>query len=196
MLEPETNRSSDAQAIERSLADPSRFEVVFDRHYDTIHRYVARRLGSPVADDLASEVFVQAFTARSRFTAPPGGSCLPWLYGITSNTMRHESRRRLRESRAVRRVTTSGHVQDVSTDVAWSVDAQRRVEESGLIDAMNDLPPDDRETFYLYAVAEASYAEVAEALEVPLGTVRSRLARVRQKLRAALETATGSEEMS
>lgn len=187
-------RRSDAEIILDSLGDPSRFEVVFDRHYDTIRRYLARRVGSTAADDLSAEVFIRAFDSRGRFVAPAGGSCLPWLYGIATNLMRHEFRRRERESRAVRRLAGSGRPDDLAVEVVWRLDAQRRVVDCGLIDAINDLSPDDRETFYLYAVGEASYAEVSEALGIPLGTVRSRLSRVRRNLRSALEAATNHED--
>lgn len=189
-----SGRYSDAEIIQRSLIEPHRFESVFDRHYGTIYRYIARRLDSPGADDLASEVFLRAFDHRDRFVAATHGSCLPWLYGIATNVMRRESRRRYRESKAVRRIGHPSDIPDTAEEVAWSVDARCRVEESGIIDAINNLRDCERETFYLYAIGEASYAEIADTMGVPIGTVRSRLSRVREKLRAQIEATVSPEE--
>ncbi len=72
---------------------------------------------------------------------------------------------------------------DPADDVAWAVDAQRYVAEEGIVDAIASLHPDIRETLYLYALGELTYAEIAETLDVPIGTVRSRLHRARATIR-------------
>ena len=64
---------TDAQIISTSQSDPSRFGEIFDRHFPAIHRYVNRRVGRELADDLASETFSVAFRNRERFDPDPGG---------------------------------------------------------------------------------------------------------------------------
>lgn len=58
---------TDAEAIAASLSEPRAFVAVFDRHFDAIHRYLRRRVGKEIADELASETFAQAFEHRRRF---------------------------------------------------------------------------------------------------------------------------------
>jgi DNA-directed RNA polymerase specialized sigma24 family protein len=74
---------SDAQCAARSLREPKAFEPVFDRHYGGVHRYLHRRAGRELADELAAETFAVAFERRS--SCRSGGSVLPWLYGIATN---------------------------------------------------------------------------------------------------------------
>ncbi len=91
-------RPSDADAIAESLGDPAAFVVVFDRHFDAIRRYVARRLGVDLAADLAAETFMRAFDARRRYDRRRRDA-LPWLYGIAANVVRRELRDEERRSR-------------------------------------------------------------------------------------------------
>lgn len=187
MRSQDLDRCGDDDIISQSLSDPRRFEVIYERHYPSIHRYVTRRLGRDAADDVASEVFLRAFDARHRYRSFGHGTCLPWLYGMASHISSNESRRRLRESKALRRVDGRDSTHDDASIIAWRVDAQRCVEESGIVDAINNLDEHHRETLYLYALADATYAEIAAATDVPVGTVRSRLSRLRVKLRRQLE---------
>ena len=62
-----SGQKSDAELIEESLREPHRFTAVFERHFSAIHRYLARRVGSGPADDLAADVFVVAFQRRGSF---------------------------------------------------------------------------------------------------------------------------------
>ncbi|MEU7401789.1 sigma factor, partial [Streptomyces sp. NPDC044948] len=78
---------SDASVIARSRDDPEAFAVLFDRHADAVHRYVARRLGGEVADDLVAETFTTAFQQRHRYdpARSAGADARPWLLGIATN---------------------------------------------------------------------------------------------------------------
>jgi hypothetical protein len=74
--------SPDATLIERSWTEPERFEEVFDRYYAEIHGYVSNRLGSSLADDVASETFLIAFDRRQRYDVAhptPGRGCMESL---------------------------------------------------------------------------------------------------------------------
>ncbi|MDQ6820974.1 MAG: hypothetical protein M3076_11690 [Actinomycetota bacterium] len=79
--------TSDADAVRDSFGDPRRFEVLFDRHYDAIARYLCQRVGQQLADELASETFLQAFASRSRYDVTHRDA-RPWLYGIATNLLR------------------------------------------------------------------------------------------------------------
>lgn len=172
------NEPDDATAIAASLERPQEFTVIFERHFDEIHRYLRRRHPSE-ADELAAEVFTVAFDARGRYR-PFGDSARPWLYGIASKLL---ARRRRSETRALRAHGRSGGRRETTEDeyaaARGRADAQRQ---SALIaDAVAQLRPGDRDVLLLYALSDLSYEEVAASLEVPIGTVRSRLARARRQ---------------
>ncbi len=90
-------------------------------------------------------------TSRHRYAPMGHGSCLPWLYGIAAHIAGNEARRLVRESEALRRMDRIGPARDEVLGIAWRVDAQRCVEESGIINAVNRLRDDERETLCLYA---------------------------------------------
>jgi RNA polymerase sigma factor (sigma-70 family) len=168
-------RGSDADVIRASLSDPESFVAVFERHFDAIYGYLARRAGVDVGSELASEVFATAFTARSRYDlSRPDAS--PWLYGIAANLIR---RRRRTEARRLRAYARSG-VDRVGSDDELGSDP-------ALAGALAALRSGDREVVLLFAWADLDYRQIAEALGIPLGTVRSRLNRARRQLRTALE---------
>src|SRR5206468_3869291 len=85
----------DAAIIEQSWREPERFAEVFDRHAPYIHRYVARRLGHQVADDLVAETFLTAFGKRRRYDTARRDA-RPWLYGIATNLVGQHRRAELR----------------------------------------------------------------------------------------------------
>ncbi len=76
--------ADDAAVIEGSWQEPERFAVVFDRHAPHIHRYLARRVGRQIADDLVAETFLAAFGKRHQYDLSYSGAT-PWLYGIATN---------------------------------------------------------------------------------------------------------------
>jgi RNA polymerase sigma-70 factor (ECF subfamily) len=175
---------SDAEAIAASVTDPAAFAVIFDRHATSIHRFLARRVEPADADSLLGEVFRVAFERRGAFD-PGHPEARPWLYGISTNLI---SRHRRSEARRMRAMATLAarridDEQDVVGDrAAEAVDADDSL--SMLVDAIDELPEVERNTLLLYAWEELSYEDVAAALDVPVGTVRSRLNRARRRLRA------------
>ncbi|GAA3548878.1 RNA polymerase sigma factor [Nonomuraea rosea] len=174
----------DAAVIERSWDEPERFGAVFDAHYAEIHRYVARRLGPHAADDVSAETFALAFRRRRRYDTSRG-SARPWLYGIATNLISRYRRDEVRLLRAVGRLhpeaePARGHEDEVTAKV--SAQGVKRA----LAEAIATLPADQRDVLLLVALPGLSYDEVAQALDVPFGTVSSRLNRARKKLRKAL----------
>jgi RNA polymerase sigma-70 factor (ECF subfamily) len=177
-----TPACDDATLIAQSLRVPERFGALFDRHASSIHRYVTRRLGPDVADDIVAETFLVAFRARNRYDkAHPNAR--PWLYGIATNLIGRHRRDEVRFFRAIARTGLDPAAEsfaDAATErVAASAEARR------LADAMAGLPRAQRDVLLLTA-SGLGYEEVADALRVPVGTVSSRLMRARQKVRAVL----------
>src|SRR5580698_6097743 len=90
-IDPAETLPSDEDLVRRSLEDPALFGVIFDRHFDTIYGYLARRVGVVVADDLASQTFVVAFERRASLRPHQGGT-RPWLYRIAINLLGNQRR--------------------------------------------------------------------------------------------------------
>ena len=174
--------------MEESLVDAGRFGEIFDRHAHAVFRFLGRRIGPDDAGDLLSEVFLAAFEARRRYDRDRT-SARPWLYGIASNLLGKHHRHRASELRALARVLDQGDPHDHADSVTASVDAQ--VELRAMAKLLEELPASERDVLLLYAWEDLTYREVADALGVPTGTVRSRLNRVRQRLRAATDEIDG-----
>jgi len=174
---------SDAAVIEESLRRPDLFAAIFDRHFDEIHRYLARRVGGTVADDLAADVFLTAFTRRQRYDA--ARDCArPWLYGIATNLISSHRRQEARYFRALSQAEAPPEWESEEERLADRISAAAT--RPLLAAALAKLSPGDRDVLLLVALADFGYPEVAEALGIPQGTVASRLSRVRRQLRAAL----------
>ncbi len=174
---------TDAQVIEQSLRSPEAFATLFDRHAGAIYRYAAIRLGTNGADDVMSETFYLAFRGRRRYDLSRDNA-RPWLYGIATHVVSHRRRIEARHLRALSR-TTEPIVHEAPDDaVAERVSAQAARAE--LATALIRLPRRYRDVLLLVALADLDYAEAAAALDIPVGTVRSRLHRARQSLRAEL----------
>jgi len=182
------SRSSDAEVVAQSLVDGGRFGEIFDRHASAIFRFLARRIGPDDAGDLLSQVFLAAFEARERYDRDRP-SALPWLYGIASNLLHKQHRRRASELRLLERVSLPGDPQDHADAVSASIDAQ--VQLRAMAKLLEELSVGERDALLLYAWEDLTYGEVASALGVPIGTVRSRLNRVRQRLRAGTDEIDG-----
>jgi RNA polymerase sigma factor (sigma-70 family) len=179
--------ATDAELIEASLHLPEKFALIFDRHAPHIQRYLARRLGQQVADDLLGEAFLAAFSKRDRYDSSRPDA-RPWLYGIATNLVGQHRREEVRRHR----LTVGGpYVADHADRVAADVTAQAM--RSMLTGALAELSAEDRDVLLLVAWEQLSYLEVAEALAIPVGTVRSRLNRARRKVREALGTDNHTE---
>jgi len=183
---------SDAEVIGRSLGDPEAFGLIYDRHAATVLRFLGRRVGAKVAEGLLGELFRIAFERRKTFDAARG-SALPWLYGIGSNVLLKHRRAEARRLRANARMAATLQAADRRAGAA-ALDA--RVLYPRVAQAVEALPDDERETLLLFVWEDLSYQSVAEALELPVGTVRSRLNRARARLRELLEPKGKGRERS
>jgi RNA polymerase sigma-70 factor (ECF subfamily) len=165
--------------IAGSRERPELFRELFERHYDAVWRYARHRLGSTMADDLASETFAQAFAARSRFR-PLNSSALPWLLGIATNLIADHRRAEARRLTAYARAGKLETGEENEDDLVSRLAAQARGREIAAM--LADLRTEDRETLLLSAIADLDYAELAEALGVATGTIGARLNRIRTRL--------------
>lgn len=180
---PPDDDEDDAAVVRQSLERPEVFALLYDRHAADIHRYAARRLGDGAADDITADTFLTAFRIRARFDTTRE-SARPWLYGIAANLI---GKQRRKEVRGLRALARSGR-DPVAESWVERVDSRVTAEgaQAALAGAVAALSGGDRHVLLLVAWADLSYQEVADALSIPIGTVRSRLNRARRKVRTAL----------
>jgi len=178
---------TDAEIVRASLEEPAAFGEIFERHYDAIARFARRRAGEDVGEEIAARTFLIAFEKRDRFELT-ATSARPWLYGIATNLCRHH----LRDERT--HLTALGRLLDPDVGIGLDEDLDRwDAVRMGpvLARAIGELTRRDRDAFLLNVLADLSYAEVGEALGIPVGTVRSRIHRARQGLRERLAAERG-----
>lgn len=175
--------ADDAEVITASLAEPGRFAVLFDRHAPHIHRYLARRVGPQVAEDLLAETFLVAFGKRAAYD-PAFRDARGWLYGIATHLVGQHRREEIRRFRLSQAAGPDVDQNDYSERSVVRLTA--RSVRSVLVAALAELAEPDRDVLLLFAWEQLSYEEVARALGIPVGTVRSRLHRARAKIRQAL----------
>jgi RNA polymerase sigma factor (sigma-70 family) len=180
----------DADAVAASLTRPDCFGVLFNRYHGAIWAFLARAAGHDAADELAGDVFVAAFTNRHRYD-PSCGTVRAWLYGIAMNLQRTRWRSDARQARALERVAGGlvGAVTPIDT-ADEMLDGRHQLDQ--VRHAMACLPERHREVLTLFVWERLSYEEIASALGVEVGTVRSRLARARSELRSLVDCRGGA----
>jgi len=176
---------SDGVVIAESLEAPGVFGAIFDRHGSTLLRFLARRVHPAEAEDLLLEVFRIAFERRSAFERDRD-SARPWLYGIAANVVAKHHRSEGRRLRAIARLSADrGLADDPAERAVAAVDAGARW--TRVAHALGTLPAAERQVLLMFAWEDLSYDEIALALGIPVGTVRSRLSRGRARLAALTE---------
>ena len=179
-----TSVSTDSDLIRASFADPSAFGDLYRRHAARLHRYAARRTDQAVADDVTSETFLVAFERRDRFDHA-WDNAAPWLFGIATQLIHRHRRTEVRMLRSLRKAADPETAPDEVGRAGELEDARAIV--AALAHRLKRMPAGDRDCLLLYAWGDLSYAEIALALDVPVGTVRSRLNRARRVLGNAPE---------
>jgi RNA polymerase sigma factor (sigma-70 family) len=174
---------TDAEIIELSARDPGRFGVLFERHAAEILRYAHGRLGADVAEDVLAETFLVAFRRRADYDRSRADA-RPWLYGIAARLIGRHRRAEQRGRRALARVPAETAAADFGDRSAERVTAQQLRPQLSVV--LSGLARRDRELLLLTAWAGLTYEESAQALGVPVSTVRSRLHRIRATARRAL----------
>ncbi|WP_406245632.1 RNA polymerase sigma factor [Microbacterium sp. M] len=173
--------STDSEIIQRSLDEPGVFSEIFERHVRPVGGYIRRRIGADAVDDVLSETFLVAFKRRAAFDSA-WESARPWLLGIATRVVKSH---RTAEARQWRSFEASAGADAVAAELPHAA-SDARMDANAALTALAPriaaLSAKDRDTLLLYAWADLTYEQIAEALRVPVGTVRSRLNRVRRKL--------------
>ncbi|GHF26576.1 RNA polymerase sigma factor [Streptomyces fumanus] len=165
--------------------DHAAFGDLFDAYARSVYNHAFRLTGDwATAEDVVSLTFLDAWRLRDRLDAE-GGSLRPWLLGIATNVTRNTRRAARRHAAAVARLPRDSTVRDHADEVAGRVDDAARLD---LVrTALTALRRPEREVLALCVWSGLDYRAAAQALGVPVGTVRSRLSRARAKLAKALE---------
>ncbi|MCO5992582.1 RNA polymerase sigma factor [Actinoallomurus rhizosphaericola] len=166
--------------------DPAAFSELFDAHAQAIYRYAARSTGDlNAAEDVVSLTFLEAWRLRGRLE-PGDAGVLPWLFGLATNVLRNQARAARRHRAAMSRMPRREQPPDFTDKVIGRMaDAERVAAARAALEELSDA---DREVIALCVWAGLDYTAAAEALGVPVGTVRSRLSRARAKLRTLTTT--------
>jgi RNA polymerase sigma factor (sigma-70 family) len=181
------NRPREPSAPLRAIGDVDLdFGALFEHHYDEITAYLMRRTGDrATAEEIAQMTFLEAYDRRATYDHRRG-SPRPWLFGVAINLMRHHFRSEGRRNRAYARAASREIEPQAECDkICTRLDA--RASAGALASALATLARGDYEVLTLHCWPELSHAEIATALGIPEGTVKSRLNRARHQVRAQLE---------
>ncbi|MFJ2030831.1 RNA polymerase sigma factor [Streptosporangium sp. NPDC087985] len=178
-----STRIRDSDIVSESRTNPEAFAELFDRYSGMLYRYVSRRLGPEIAEDLVGETFLAAFARRAHYDLTYTDA-RPWLFGILTKLVSRHHRAEAARYRMLQRSSTEDVVESPADRMAERVTAQ--ASRPVLANTLAGLSAKDRDVLLLIAWGDLSYEEVARALGIPVGTVRSRLNRARRKARAAL----------
>jgi RNA polymerase sigma-70 factor (ECF subfamily) len=174
----------DADVWLRIRDDPDAFGSLFERYGERIHGYALRRTGDlTAAEDVTAIVFLEAWRRRHEVVLHQP-SALPWLYGVAANVLRGQRRTRRRHQAALERL---GHLQPPTPEPEPEPEAVAGRSEAleaarNVMDAISRLPRREHDVLVLSVWEGLSHDEIAAALEIPVGTVKSRLARARARL--------------
>jgi RNA polymerase sigma-70 factor (ECF subfamily) len=181
----------DQRLVERTLAgDLTAFEVLVQRHQDIVFRMASRIVGSDTAEDVSQDAFLRAFHRLDRFRGD--ASFRTWLLQITQNAALSSLQRR--------KIDPSG---ELDTEDAEDPDAarqpvtelERRERQERLSLKLELLRTDYRSLLVLRDLEGLSYSEIAEILDMPLGSVKGRLHRARDELIELLRNNTYDWEL-
>jgi len=191
-----------ARLVEAAQAgDQNAFGILVDAYQDRIYGYLSRMLSDPTeAEDVAQETFVRAYRSLSRFRG--ASSFHTWLYRIASNLAIDVARKRKRQDGAAYSLDAPIEVGDdeYAREIADESNApedisQQREVQQIVRRAMDELPEKLRDVIILYELQGESYEDIADALDVPLGTVKSRLFNARGQLKDKLQEMVASGEL-
>lgn len=174
----------DADLWALTATDPEAFGEIFRRHARIVHAYCVRRTASVAdADDLTSVVFMEAWVRRGRVQLL-GTSSRPWLLGIANNVARNSHRSLRRYRSALNRQSTPRYARSAEDEAMDVFEGERDLQEAR--STLKQLSRVEQEVLVLVLWTGLSYEEAALALNLPIGTVRSRLSRARKKLQSRL----------
>ena len=172
------------QASRGEASETLAFGHLFHEHAQAVYAFCARRTGDlTLAEDLTSITFLEAWRRRERLPSA-AANALPWLLGVATNVVRNATRARRRYQAFLERLPTP-----IAFPPAEDRAVARAVTEARLkdaLDAISGLSEREQEVVMLVLWSDLSYEQAAATLEIPVGTVQSRLSRARTKLHIAL----------
>lgn len=173
--------STDSDILKRAERVPQAFAEVFDRHAGAVESFLRRRLGTQAAEDALSDTFLIAFRRRESFDHT-WESARPWLLGIAA---RVAAKNRVAEARHWRAVEASAARGEMTSgggieETTGRLDAAAAIR--ALAPRIAALSAKERDTLFMYAWSDLAPEQIAQAMKVPVGTVWSRLHRIRRKL--------------
>ena len=176
--EPNPSRALDELLVVRcQLGEPDAFDALIARWHGPLWQYIRRMTGSDEdAQDLQQEVWIRAFRGIARLR--DGSRLRGWLFGIAHRVLMD----RLRHAYATPPMSELDPADLVSGPESLDDEADLVALET----ALGALPAVERDALTLFYLRDLSLAEISEALNVPVGTVKSRLFRARRLLRAAM----------
>ena len=171
------------------------FEAEALPHLDAVYRFALRLTGSPTeAEDLTQETFLRAWRAWEQYT--PGTRAKSWLFTICRNAFLRQRELAVRHDEIVQQAARTGEAAGAdpaentvfsgTADVDPEGDFFREIIDDSVLEAIDALPDEFRHAVVLSDLEGLPYAEVAEILDVPVGTIKSRLFRGRRLLQKTL----------
>lgn len=173
---------SDDALILRCRSDPAAMRGLIERYQARIYSFLIRLAGREASDDLFQEVWVRVFENADRYEAR--GKAASWFFKIANNlAMNHLSKRRKEGGIDLEEEAMN------AADPEPPPEAQAQNQEAGrrLVEAIKRLPAEQRQVFLMREYGELSFKDIAQALDIPLGTALSRMNYALGKLRGALE---------
>ena len=198
------SESAPSTAEARRLAEEARARVRFEEEAlelsDQVYRVARRLVGSrEEAEDLVQQTYERAFRSWRQFT--PGTNLRAWMLRILTNLNIDRGRRQQRSPQTTSLDTEAGDyflynkLEGQSAD--GTVDEERvldRLSQDSIVDALAEVPHDFRDVLVLVDIGDFTYADAAQILDIPVGTVMSRLHRGRRILKKAMaDHAVGTE---
>lgn len=165
----------------RPMVGPDGLADLYDAYAPMLYRYAVRRMGRTAAEEIVAETFLAAVAGWARFD-PGRGEVRPWLFGILTHRISRHRRDEAAYLNVLAGLPGEPMVEDIAERVADMVSADSNG--ASLAAALAELSAGDRDTLLLLAWADMSYAEIAAALGIPIGTVRSRINRARRVMRS------------
>jgi RNA polymerase sigma-70 factor (ECF subfamily) len=170
------------------------FESEAVPHLDAVYRFAFRLTGSaPDAEDLVQETFLRAYRSWERYE--PGTRAKSWLFTICRNAFLRQRQHDSRRVEVMQKAVLDNGGNDLGPDTVLFMPAYQQDPEGTfffslidrrILELIGRIPPDFREVVLLSDLEGLSYAEIAELLAVPIGTVKSRLFRGRRMLQESL----------
>ncbi|MFE5324845.1 RNA polymerase sigma factor [Embleya sp. NPDC056575] len=172
--------------------DPYAFEELFAEHSKSVYNHGFRMTGDwAAAEDVMALTFLEAWRLRADVAAE-GGSLRPWLLGVATNVVRNQRRTARRHQAVLDRVPREQAVPDFADTLVGRIDDTRTI--ARIRTMLGTLRRQEREVVALCVFSGLDSAAAAEALGIPVGTVRSRLSRARAKLKRLADREEGAPE--